>query len=96
MQDLYCHQVGLDTAAEEATAAFSDHVTPTRKLEGEKKTSNPRQLASGYDCHLTDRDDECSEGQMTDTSMHASHCRYYWQNNMCEHQFTNKQKLMEI
>ena len=46
LQDLYCHKVGLDIAAEEATPAFSDQITPTRKLEEEIEILNPQELAS--------------------------------------------------
>ena len=77
LQDLYCHKVGLDTAAEEATPAPSEHVTATRMLEEEKETSNPPQTAlessttldaqhggcTGWDTRQPNLDDECPEGQ---------------------------------
>ena len=83
LQDLYCHKVGLDIAAEEATPAFSDQITPTRKLEEEIEILNPQELASescgcpGYDCHFTDRDDECSDGQIRRWSKIPWHDRLY-------------------
>ena len=67
----YCHKVGIDTAADEATPAPSDSVSPTRKLEEEKGLSVPQQPLDaqsggcpGIDTHLEDQDEKCPSGQI--------------------------------
>ena len=62
-QKSYCHDVGMDTAVDEATPAPLDQVSPTRKLQEDGETST-NSFCPLLDTHFLPDDDKCPAGQI--------------------------------